>query len=42
MTKQLDVFVTGGTGYMGTRLISMLLDRGLVTIEQIVGSLVSA
>ena len=28
VVKELDVFVTGGTGYMGSRLISILLVRG--------------
>jgi nucleoside-diphosphate-sugar epimerase len=28
VVKELDVFVTGGTGYMGSRLISILLARG--------------
>ena len=28
MAKEIDVFVTGGTGYMGSRLISTLLARG--------------
>ena len=28
VAKQLDVFVTGGTGYVGSRLISTLLARG--------------
>ena len=28
MAKEFDVFVTGGTGYVGSRLIATLLARG--------------
>ena len=28
MARQFDVFVTGGTGYVGSRLIATLLTRG--------------
>ena len=28
MANEFDVFVTGGTGYMGSRLISTLVGRG--------------
>ena len=28
MAKEFDVFVTGGTGYVGSRLIATLLTRG--------------
>ena len=28
MGKEIEVLVTGGTGYMGSRLITMLLPRG--------------
>ena len=51
VSKEFDVLVTGGTGYMGRRLISKLLARrhpatrdsaqrlGLVTLEQMITAL---
>ena len=43
VANKFDVFVTGGTGYMGSRLISTLVGcvesakrRGLVTLDQMV------
>lgn len=49
MANECDVFVTGGTGYMGSRLISTLVGPresakrlGLVTLDQMVRALVAA
>jgi uncharacterized protein YbjT (DUF2867 family) len=49
VANECDVFVTGGTGYMGSRLISTLVGAresdkrlGLVTLDQMVRALVAA